>query len=87
VDSAVPARACRCYASPVDETLTALLERLGTVARGGPGIVVVVTPQDDANHVVAIARGTFPLSDIDEVCAELRRLASPVPSPFVRKKK
>jgi hypothetical protein len=69
----------------MNETLELLLDKFGEVAKGGQGIVMVVTPAaDDTSHVVAIVRGSYEPAELDEICAELRKLAiDRVPSPFV----
>lgn len=69
----------------MDETLTLLLDKFADVAKGGPGIVMVVTPVgDDSSHVVAICRGSYSPEQVDEICVELKGLVvGATPSPFV----
>ena len=68
----------------MDQTLETLLEKFGDVAKGGDGIVMVVTPHGSSHHVVAIARGEYEPEDVDEVCEQLRAMTlRSVKSPFL----
>jgi len=68
------------------DSVSLLIERFGEFARGGDGIVMVVTPQGKSNHVIAVVRGRYTLEDMDDISVELRALAVPVKSPFMKKR-